>query len=379
MYCNHCGKNLEPGTICCPYCGQKAESLSGGTGFWDLTDETRSQQPAAPQQPQAPQQAAQPAPPVRPAASRPEAPEQKQPNGTQPQAGNNLIAVVAAVLAAGALILGAVNLVQVKKLQKNVGALEAARQTEQSAGENMPEPSAMPTVTPEEVTPAETMAPAVSEEPTPTVSPEMEASTAETTSPAAAPSAVAENQSDYKVTLGSKDSEKPAVRYENGALTLYFHADGVEENQEIKWWKKTNDDTPDENVEPFMNGNVQSSKVDENIVLTATNDYVIFFTIGDSKEPSQSISVLENKLLTVKKNNDVLSYEKINGFEDIKDQYIIVWETYDESTGEWKEAGTDETLTLTGKYENKRIRAAVYSKAEGSLVGYTEYKTGANN
>lgn len=383
MYCNHCGKNLEPGTVCCPYCGQKAESLSGGTGFWDLTDETRSQQPAAPQQPMAPQQAAQPAPPVRPAASRPEAPEQKQPNGTQPQAGNNLIAVVAAVLAAGALILGAVNLVQVKKLQKNVGALEAARQTEQSAGENMPEPSAMPTVTPEKVTPAETMAPAVSEEPAPTVSPEMEASTAETTSPAVSPNVVAENQSDFKVKLGSEDGT-PAVRQNaKGQLCLYFYADGVEENQEIKWWKKTNDDTPDENVEPFMNGNVQSSKVDENIVLTATNDYVIFFTIGDSKEPSQSISVLENKLLTVKvtvkENNEVLSYEAINGFKDLVNYYTIVWETYDESTGEWEEAGTDETLTLTGKYENKRIRAAVYSKAEGSLVGYTEYKTGANN
>ena len=383
MYCNHCGKNLEPGTVCCPYCGQKAESLSGGTGFWDLTDETRSQQPAAPQQPMAPQQAAQPAPPVRPAASRPEAPEQKQPNGTQPQAGNNLIAVVAAVLAAGALILGAVHLVQVKKLQKNVGALEAARQTEQSAGENMPEPSAMPTVTPEKVTPAETMAPAVSEEPAPTVSPEMEASTAETTSPAVSPNVVAENQSDFKVKLGSEDGT-PAVRQNaKGQLCLYFYADGVEENQEIKWWKKTNDDTPDENVEPFMNGNVQSSKVDENIVLTATNDYVIFFTIGDSKEPSQSISVLENKLLTVKvtvkENNEVLSYEAINGFKDLVNYYTIVWETYDESTGEWEEAGTDETLTLTGKYENKRIRAAVYSKAEGSLVGYTEYKTGANN
>lgn len=386
MYCNHCGKNLEPGTVCCPYCGQKAESLSGGTGFWDLTDEPRSQTPQ--------QQAAQPAPPappVRPAASRPEAPEQKQPNGTQPQAGNNLIAVVAAVLAAGALILGAVNLVQVKKLQKNVRELAAARQTEQSAGENMPEPSAMPTVTPEEVTPAETMTPAVSEEPAPTVSPETEASTAETTSPAAAPSAVAENQSDYKVTLGSKDSEKPAVRYENGALTLYFYADGVEKDQEIKWWKLPTDQTVEGNDKNWVELQAeqddgiwkQSGEVNENMQLTASNDYVIFFTIGDSKEPSQSISVLENKLLTVKvtvkENNEVLSYEAINGFKDLVNYYTIVWETYDESTGEWEEAGTDETLTLTGKYENKRIRAAVYSKAEGSLVGYTEYKTGANN
>lgn len=386
MYCNHCGKNLEPGTVCCPYCGQKAESLSGGTGFWDLTDEPRSQQPAAPQQPMAPQPAAQPAPPVRPAASRPDAPEQKQPNGTQPQAGNNLIAVAAAVLAAGALILGAVNLVQVKKLQKNVGALEAARQTEQSAGENMPEPSAMPTVTPEKVTPAETMAPAVSEEPTPTVSPETEASTAETTSPAVSPNVVAENQSDYKVTLGSEDETKPAVRFENKHLMLYFYADGLlEENQKIKWWKVWADQDI-ENVKNWIelqddNTKKQSNNVEENIILTESNDYVIFFTVEDAEEPSKSISVLENKLLTVKKNNEVLSYEPINGFEKLVNYYTIVWETYNESKREWEEAETDETLPLTGEYENKRIRAAVYSNENGqnALVGYTENKDGADN
>ncbi len=386
MYCNHCGKNLEPGTVCCPYCGQKAEPLSGGTGFWDLTDEPRSQTPQ--QQAAQPAPPAPPAPPVRPAASRPEAPEQKQPNGTQQQAGNNLLAVVAAVLAAGALILGAVNLVQVKKLQKNVRELAAARQTEQSAGENMPEPSAMPTVTPEAVTPAETMAPAVSEEPTPTVSPETEESTAETTSPAAAPNTAAENQSDYKVTLGSEDREKPAVRYENGALTLYFYADGVDEEdkENIKWWKLRTD----QKVEKWEELQIkqddgtwkQSGEVEENIVLTANNDFVIFFTIGDSKEPSQSISVLENKLLTVKEENNVLIYEEINGFEKLKDRYTIVWETYDEGTGKWEEAGTNETLTLTEENGNKRIRAAVYSdvnKKEGSLVGYTEWKNGANS
>lgn len=397
MYCNHCGKNLEPGTVCCPYCGQKAESLSGGTGFWDLTDEPRSQtpqQPAAPQQPTAPQPAAQPAPPVRPAASRPEAPEQTQPNGTQPQAGNNLLAVIAAVLAAGALILGAVNLVQVKKLQKNVRELAAARQTEQSAGENMPEPSAMPTVTPEEVTPAETMAPAVSEEPAPTVSPETEASTAETTSPAVSPNAVAENQSDYKVTLGSEDDTSVAVQQnDKGKLCLYFYADGVdseEDKQNIKWWKLPVDQNVEGNDKNWLelqteqdDGTLkQSGEVEENIVLTATNDFVIFFTIGDSKEPSQSISVLENKLLTVKENDNVLSYEEINGFEDLVDQYIIVWETYDESSDEWEEAETDETLTLTVANGNDKIRAAVYSKVngkKGTLVGYTEWKNGANS
>lgn len=393
MYCNHCGKNLEPGTVCCPYCGQKAESLSGGTGFWDLTDEPRSQapqQPAAPQQQAAPQQptAPQPAPPVQPAARRPEAPEQKQPNGKQPQGGNNPIAIVAAVLAAGALILGAVNLVQVKKLQKNVGALETARQTEQSAGENMPEPSAMPTVTPEEVTPAETMAPAVSAEPTPTATLETEEeSAAETTSPAVSPNAVAENQSDYKVELGSEDGKEQAVQLENGALTLYFYAAGVDDDQEIKWWKLPTDQNVEGNDKNWQklqadDSTEQSNKVEENIVLTANNDYVIFFTIGDSKEPSQSISVLENKLLTVEENNKVLSYKEKNGFEKLKDQYIIVWETYDESEDEWEEVETDETLTLTGANGNDKIRAAVYSKVngkKGTLVGYTEYKTGANN
>lgn len=250
----------------------------------------------------------------------------------------------------------------------------------------------MPTVTPGAVTPAETTAPAVSEEPTPTVSPETEASTAETTSPAVSPNAVAENQSDYKVTLGSEDREKPAVRYENGALTLYFYAEGVDEEDKknIKWWKLPTDQNVEENDKNWLELQTeqddgtwkQSGEVEENIVLTATNDFVIFFTIGDSKEPSQSISVLENKLLTVKENNNVLIYEEINGFEDWVNYYTIVWEIYDESTGEWKEAEPGETLTLTGEYENKRIRAAVYSdvnKEEGSLVGYTEWKNGANS
>lgn len=386
MYCNHCGKNLEPGTVCCPYCGQKAESLSGGTGFWDLTDETRSQQPAAPQQPMAPQQAAQPAPPVRPAASRPEAPEQKQPNGTQPQAGNNLIAVVAAVLAAGALILGAVNLVQVKKLQKNVGALEAARQTEQSAGENMPEPSAMPTVTPEEVTPAETMAPAVSEEPTPTVSPEMEASTAETTSPAVSPNVVAENQSDFKVELGSEDGTSVAVQQnEKGELCLYFYANGVDSNQhEILWWKKTDDKLSDTEAKPFMNEKEQSSAVDENIVLTdaqGEEEYSVFFTVYEknAKEKtvytSNKIHVLENKLLEIVPNGNELSYNGRNGFGELLNNdpsaYTIIWQTADKDTENWKDESTEKTLTLDNS-EDKRIRVIV-KDSNGTLLGFTEY------
>ena len=389
MYCNHCGKNLEPGTVCCPYCGQKAESLSGGTGFWDLTDETRSQQPAAPQQPMTPQQAAQPAPPVRPAASRPEAPEQKQPNGTQPQAGNNLIAVVAAVLAAGALILGAVNLVQVKKLQKNVGALEAARQTEQSAGENMPEPSAMPTVTPEEVTPAETMTPAVSEEPAPTVSPEMEASTAETTSPAVSPNAVAENQRNYQVKLGDEESasDAKAVQEEAGKLRLSFYAYDVDTGKgvdtskyDILWWKKT-----DDNAEPvaFSDGNTQSNTVDENIVLTdaqGEEEYSVFFTVYEknAKEKtvytSNMIHVLENKLLEITEDGDELTCTGIHGFGALmKNQsaYSITWEAEDQE-GNWKEVETGNTLPSSDLTSNQKVRAKV-TDSSGTLLGFTEY------
>lgn len=379
MYCNHCGKNLEPGTVCCPYCGQKAESLSGGTGFWDLTDEPRSQTPQ--------QQAAQPAPPappVRPAASRPEAPEQKQPNGTQPQAGNNLLAVVAAVLAAGALILGAVNLVQVKKLQKNVREL-AARQTEQSAGENMPEPSAMPTVTPEAVTPAETTAPAVSEEPTPTVSPETEASTAETTSPAVSPNTAAENQSDFKLELGrSEDDTSVAVQQnDKGQLCLYFYADGVDTNQyEILWWKQTNVD-----AEPakFSDGATQSNKVDENIVLTDADEqeeYSVFFTVyekgadGNALYTSNQIHVLENKLLEIVPNGNELSYNGRNGFGGLLNNdssaYTIIWQTADKDTENWKDVSEEKTLTLDNTYKGKRIRVIV-KDSNGTLLGFTEY------
>ena len=259
----------------------------------------------------------------------------------------------------------------------------------------------MPTVTPEEVTPAETMTSAVSEEPTPTVSPETEASTAETTSPAVSPNIVAENQSDFKVELGSEDGTSAVRQNAKGQLCLYFYADGVDTSRyDILWWKKTNDD-----AQPvaFSDGNTQSSNVYENIVLKdaqGEEKYSVFFTVYEKGAEektvytSNEIHVLENKLLTVKvtvkENNEVLSYEKINGFEDpedledLKDQYIIVWETFDESTDEWKkvETETDETLTLTGEYENKRIRAAVYSDEngkKGTLVGYTEYDTGADN
>lgn len=393
MYCNHCGKNLEPGTVCCPYCGQKAESLSGGTGFWDLTDEPRSE---AAGQPKAHQQAAQPMPPVQPAAHRPEAPvhapapEQKQPAGKQRQNGNSPIAVIAAVLAAGALILGAVNLVQVKKLQKNVGELMTTRQTVQSAGENMPETSASTSaVTPEEIKPTPSTTPESSEKPTPTVSPETEEeSAAETSDPSVSSNAVAENQSEFKVGLGSADETKPAVRFENKNLMLYFYADGVEENQEIKWWKVP----ADQDIENVKNRTelqddktgMQSNNTEENIILTESNDYVIFFTVGDAEEPSESISVLENKLLKVEKKDNVFSYEGINGFKELMEdgnQYTVIWETFDQATGEWEEAGTDATLTVTGANENKRIRAAVYSNEDGQkgdLVGYTEYKDGEN-
>ena len=393
MYCNHCGKNLEPGTVCCPYCGQKAESLSGGTGFWDLTDEPRSQapqQPAAPQQPTAPQPAARPAQPVQPAARRPEAPEQKQPNGTQPQGGNNLIAVVAAVLAAGALILGAVNLVQVKKLQKNVGALEAARQTEQSAGENMPEPSAMPTVTPEEVTPSETMAPAVSAEPTPTATPETEEeSAAETTSPAVSPNDVAENQGNVKLGSEESASDAKAVQEEAGKLSLSFYAHGVDTTQyDILWWKKTNDELSDKEAKPFMNGTKQSSEVDENIVLTdaqGEEEYSVFFTVyeknaeektvGNALYTSDKIHVLENKLLEIMPKENGLSWNGINGFGELlisdSSEYTITWQTADEDTENWKDESTEKTLTLDN-LNDKRIRVIV-KDSNDTLLGFTEY------
>ena len=123
----------------------------------------------------------------------------------------------------------------------------------------------------------------------------------------------------------------------------------------------------------------------------------MFFTVyekgADAEEKtvgngymSNTIHVLENKLLTVKENDEVLSYEEINGFEDWVNQYIIVWEIYDESEDEWEEAGEeagpDKTLTLPEANGNNRIRAAVYSNVngkKGTLVGYTEWKNGANS
>ena len=43
MYCKFCGKQVNPGTVNCPYCGHQADALSGGSGFWDLTMEKPAQ------------------------------------------------------------------------------------------------------------------------------------------------------------------------------------------------------------------------------------------------------------------------------------------------------------------------------------------------
>ena len=38
MYCKSCGKAVAAGTSVCPFCGRRANEMSGGTGFWDMAD-----------------------------------------------------------------------------------------------------------------------------------------------------------------------------------------------------------------------------------------------------------------------------------------------------------------------------------------------------
>ncbi len=37
MFCKQCGKRIEAGVPKCPHCGRVPDALSGGTGFWNLT------------------------------------------------------------------------------------------------------------------------------------------------------------------------------------------------------------------------------------------------------------------------------------------------------------------------------------------------------
>ena len=36
MFCEFCGKKIDPKKHACPYCGQQQTARSGGNGFWDI-------------------------------------------------------------------------------------------------------------------------------------------------------------------------------------------------------------------------------------------------------------------------------------------------------------------------------------------------------
>lgn len=36
MFCEFCGKKIDPRKRACPYCGQQQAARSGGNGFWDI-------------------------------------------------------------------------------------------------------------------------------------------------------------------------------------------------------------------------------------------------------------------------------------------------------------------------------------------------------
>ena len=36
MFCEFCGKKIDPKKRACPYCGQQQTARSGGNGFWDI-------------------------------------------------------------------------------------------------------------------------------------------------------------------------------------------------------------------------------------------------------------------------------------------------------------------------------------------------------
>ena len=47
MFCKYCGKQIEPGSTVCPHCG-KAQTLSGGVGFWDMIREEEAEKKPEP-------------------------------------------------------------------------------------------------------------------------------------------------------------------------------------------------------------------------------------------------------------------------------------------------------------------------------------------
>lgn len=110
MFCNFCGKRIDPEKRVCPFCGQPQEPRTGGNGFWDiLTPEANAEknEPARPPQP--------PAPPVR---------SQPNPNSHKRKIGPERIIFSGIVLAllAGSIVLYAVSFSGMKKRLRQVDA-----------------------------------------------------------------------------------------------------------------------------------------------------------------------------------------------------------------------------------------------------------------
>ena len=40
MFCKRCGKRVDTSVSVCPHCGRDVDAVSGGTGFWDLMNES---------------------------------------------------------------------------------------------------------------------------------------------------------------------------------------------------------------------------------------------------------------------------------------------------------------------------------------------------
>lgn len=204
MFCKQCGKPIDAGLRQCPYCGRIPDALSGGTGFWNLTQLPPSQQPV-PQPVQQPIQAAAtarpavPIPPVQEAPlTPPPMPEVSENTREAGSGGGRLLllifGVIVLILLVSVIVLGT----RVSKLNSQLDTARAELQAAEEAlqaieltadTEKAPEPVAEDIPEPPAASPAVTPPPAPSEEPTP--EPSEEPTPAPVEEPEEAPEAAA--------------------------------------------------------------------------------------------------------------------------------------------------------------------------------------------
>lgn len=364
MYCKYCGKQIEPGSVMCPYCGQKADALSGGTGFWDLIDQDLSQD--GPQK-----DVAAPVEQKPPENENPPLPEHNihPESDKRPKLSKNTAVVAAAVLAVF-LIIHSFTYLQLSRIESKLDAFEeqlGAVQNDitrcQSIDNEPADVSATPTP---EVT--------ASVQPSPTASvvevPESTDSTSGNNTYFPAPDLTID------VAFGhSADGDRLE-------LTANVQpGDILESEDQIKWWKGVDGSKQDE---PLYEGGIQATGKEQYYAFSSAEGNparFVYYTIesDDGQEyVSERIYVLHEVVSSIEEENidgkPYLRPEYMGGFEAYMPggNYSGHWEYKTPNALEWAKLESNDGYISKTEIDNSYQYRFVVQSGE-TILGIAYY------